>query len=239
MLAQTIKDELVKNGLNARKAAVYGKFAHNAINLINQAYLELSTPIHWADFRANETANRNVEEPDITSMLDKYCGELLHEPYNSDIRKHIASVTSERPIVNSRTRSGKWSKKVDLCVTRTLSCHLAAGNRVDHELVFEAKPLKSSADIKTRYLAGEGIGCFLTTDSPYSTGPIGGMLAYCFNKNIADWFDLIEDGLAKSDCSDGAPIIIGHKENLISKHSRTKEQDITIIHGLLNFMDLH
>ena len=42
-------------------------------------------------------------------------------------------------------------------------------------------------DITRRYLAEEGIGCFFTTDSPYTRGPLGAMLAYTLNRDGRSW----------------------------------------------------
>jgi hypothetical protein len=83
-------------------------------------------------------------------------------------------------LVASSVRAGRHSRKIDFLIC-------AATGIDEPELPIEAKPLVAEVDITRRYLAEEGIGCFFTTDSPYTRGPLGAMLAYTLNGDGRSW----------------------------------------------------
>lgn len=77
-------------------------------------------------------------------------------------------------LLESETRTGRHSRKVDFFI-------YAQAGRAAPELAIEAKPILGAADVRGRYLAEEGIGCFFSTDTPYTQQALAGMLAYTVN----------------------------------------------------------
>lgn len=78
-------------------------------------------------------------------------------------------------LVESSNRTGRYSRKVDFFIYSQVGPNAP-------QFALEAKPLRSITDIEGRYLAEEGIGCFFTTDSVYTTQPVAGMIAYTTNE---------------------------------------------------------
>ena len=172
---------LREQGFSPVKAELWAEFICQVLAIYWKAADQLITPSYWEKFKTKRGALGKAKrkkdqfvsvplEDAITSEIGALADELRCnlEPEHF-LRKHDVQFKYEA-LVYSDVRAGRHSKKIDLEV---VSAYPDAPR-----LAIEAKPLKSTADIQKRYLASEGLGCFFTSDSPYSDGPVGAMLAY-------------------------------------------------------------
>lgn len=173
---------LLNRGLTPLSAQVCSEFATQAIALYWSAAEMLLQPGRWAQFIMKNGALGKVRksgpnaglqvpiEDAITSEIGCIVQELRKRlPPDHFLRQYEAHFEFEAPVPDT-SRTGRHMKSADHRVT--------SGILNGPELVIEAKPLESKTDVTKRYLAADGIGCFLGSDSPYSRGPLGAMWAY-------------------------------------------------------------
>ncbi|WP_145973720.1 hypothetical protein [Limimaricola cinnabarinus] len=154
------------------------------MSLVYQAADELKSTKTWSEFCQKRGALSTPKtkskkgsiiqipiEDAITTELGHIVRRLRRQlPASHMLRAHEAVFEVEHQIEDSQ-RTGRNSKKADFLFYSQI------GDGAP-EIAIEAKPLTTKGDIDNRYLAGEGMGCFFTTDSPYSRAPVAGMLAY-------------------------------------------------------------
>ncbi|KAB2318984.1 hypothetical protein F8A86_11555 [Betaproteobacteria bacterium SCN1] len=242
---QNIKALLKQRGFSAPKAQIWSEFLRHVLQLYWQAAEQLVEPANWAGFKQKAgamgkpkrgragTVIRIPTEDAITSEIGHRAEELRKAlPSNHFLRQHDVCFSFESP-VKSDKRAGRHSKKVDFRV-----CSLEHPGAP--ELTIEAKPLTSQRDIQTKYLAADGMGCFFSHDSAYSTGPLGAMLAYSINNDGSTMQEAI---LAALQQYQPKPLHI-HRISIpgtglvdCSHHDRAawKMDPITILHLELNF----
>lgn len=243
-----LKSLLVKRGFLPIQAQIWAEFVTQALALYWQAVELLVEPKRWAEFEGKSGAlgkpkrrGKNVgEQFPIEDAITSEIGEIVRDlrarlPGNHILRKYEAHFEFESP-VKSSTRAGRHLKKVD----HRVICEFPNGP----ELVIEAKPILTQADVSNRYLVADGIGCFLTDDSPYSRSPLGAMWAYAINSNGQSFKDDILLGLQKFepkvvslDKIVGLCTSDSTKEIDCSLHNRTSHNlaPITILHLECNF----
>lgn len=195
-----LKALLQHHGFPPIKAQVWSEFVSHALALYWEAADQLLEANRWNNFKKKAGAlgkprrlkGRVVQIP-IEDAITSEIGELAEQlrkalPVNHFLRKHETHFECEA-LVASDTRAGRHSKTVDFRVFSQLSQN-------SPELTIEAKPVITAADIKNRYLAEEGLGCFFSSDSPYTKGPIGAMLAYSIDTGAGNMQSKISIALA-------------------------------------------
>ncbi|ATN32503.1 hypothetical protein ACO34A_01595 [Rhizobium sp. ACO-34A] len=180
----SLSERLRASGMPAIKADTWSRFIQEAVALVYQAADELKSTKTWSEFcqkrgalSTPKTRSKKVGviqipiEDAITTELGHIVRRLRRQlPASHMLRAHEAAFEVEHQIEDSH-RTGRNSKVTDFFF------YSQVGDGAP-EIAIEAKPLASKGDIDGRYLAAEGMGCFFTTDSPYSRAPVAGMLAY-------------------------------------------------------------
>lgn len=180
-----IKTLLQQRGFSRPKAQIWAEFAHQVVQLYWKAADQLIDPDNWAEFRKkagamgkpkrgrNGVTTQIPVEDAITSEIGHRADKLRQAlPPGHFLRRHEVQFAFEA-LVPSNRRAGRHSKKVDF-IARSLKFNAP-------EIAIEAKPITCQGDIKAKYLAADGMGCFFVIDSAYTEGPLGAMLAYTIN----------------------------------------------------------
>ncbi|MBP2233488.1 hypothetical protein J2847_006829, partial [Azospirillum agricola] len=130
-------------------------------------------------------------------------------------------------------RHGIRKSKADFRFEKKFEAGFAA------EFVVEAKPLRTTADITNRYMAAEGIGCFLDRSPPYSREFAAGMLGYAYSQP-STWISTLATSLSSGTSSTRS----GHiqmsrgRSALVSDHPRVtlELEPVTVLHSVLDFV---
>ena len=170
-------------------------------------------------------------EPEITSGLGDRMRRLRNEaPIDSD-RDRI-QVGYECPTPGDE-HHGVHKSKADFRFEKKFDAGFAAA------FVVEAKPLRKPADIKGRYLAAEGLGCFLERTPPYSRELAVGMVGYAY-QNLETWLPTIVQriGLNGAATRTATVALPGGKASLASDHLRPTLGlgTVTVLHTVLDFV---
>jgi hypothetical protein len=187
------KDFLEQHGFSPVKAELWTEFIESVLSVLREAAAELRRPTNWTHFKEKRGAlgaprkrkrRKVVEripiEDAITSELAHFIRHIRRSlPLGHFLRVNEVEFHVE-DMVPSKARAGRHSRKVDFFV-------YAASGPYEPEIAIEAKPLVSEADIGSRYLAEDGIGCFFAPDSPYTHRELGGMLAYSISSEGRSW----------------------------------------------------
>lgn len=182
-----------QHGFAPVKAELWSEFVQQVLVVLREAADELRRPENWKAFQQKRGAlsvprkscrqgvsQRVPIEDAITSELGHLVRRLRRSlPVGHFLRLNEVEFRVEDQ-VPSESRAGRHSKKVDFFVCSSIGLEAP-------EFAIEAKPIAKEADIVDRYLAEDGIGCFFSTDSPYTRGPLGGMLAYTINGVARSW----------------------------------------------------
>jgi hypothetical protein len=176
-------EHLKQRGLTTMAAQRWSRFISVALDLLDEAADTLAQADAW-QLLLKKVANRDPEEPDVTTELYA-CMQLLQEQSDLSSARRDVHVKCEDPVI-STNRSGKRSKAADF-VLSTLRHQNAL------RLVIEAKLLRHSSDIGSAYLGKDGLGCFTTTDSPYTRDAVAGMVAYVRDRSEAEWAAELHD----------------------------------------------
>lgn len=182
-----LKTLLKQRGFSDISAQIWAEFAQHVLELYWRAADQLIEPTNWAFFmqkagamgkpkrgRVDFTVRAPMEDA-ITSEIGYRADELFKElPSDHFLRRHSVKLDYEK-LVPSENRAGRHSKKIDFYA---VSQYFDAP-----EIAIEAKPIKAHADINSQYLGAAGLGCFLTSDSPYTKGPLAALLAYTINSD--------------------------------------------------------
>ncbi len=222
-------DVLIDVGFSEVKAELWSRFVEATVQILDEAGDRLRQPDAWSTYIAKRGAvstprrkgKTKVErvpiEDGITAELGHIARRLRRAVGFDDFLRQQEVVFETEYLVESSNRTGRYSRKVDFFVYSQLSPNAP-------QFALEAKPLRAFADIGSRYLAEEGIGCFFTTDSVYTTQPIAGMIAYTTNAGLVSHLDDIKSEieildrqvLVKHFGIPPKPIVL-----LLSKHNRT------------------
>lgn len=194
-----LKTFLLDHGFSAIDAEKWAEFARQVLAIYWRAADKLLQPEYWEAFkqkngalgvpkkkRSGEVVRMPIEDA-ITSEIGHFADEL-RSSLEADhfLRKHDVQFRYEG-LVYDEKRSGRYSKKVDFSAR---SAYPDAPT-----LMIEAKPLRSKSDIQNCYFGTDGMGCFLTDDSPYTKGPLGAMLAYTITNTNSSMRTLVHAGL--------------------------------------------
>lgn len=238
----SLKAVFRQQGFTPAKAELWARFLQHSLSVLRIAADTLVQQNHWDSFKSKRGAlgkarpikgtsatKRIPIEDAITSELIAIGTELrISVPKNHFLREHEVIFTPEA-LVYSESRAGRHSRKSDI--------HIQSLTNADApELRIEAKPVTSISDIRKRYLGDDGIGCFFTTDSPYTKGPLGAMLAYTISENQQSFGKEVNDALASFEPSPLQIIDVtiddSSKVVTASSHARTALElpSITILH---------
>ncbi len=216
---------------------LWSNFVQHVLTMYWKAIDELLTPARWEEFKQAKGALgtekkhkgqmvRIPTEDGITAAI----GGLTNELYKALPIEHFLRVNSvkfeiEVPVYSNK-RTGRHSKRIDL---RAVAMSVNAPS-----IAIEAKPILSANDIEKRYLGEEGIGCFFTDDSPYTTGKLGGMFAYTINSTKNSMMGSIDSAVKKykPNAESIGNVKVNNVDILWSHHDRAKHklQPITILH---------
>jgi hypothetical protein len=231
---------LRRHGFSPVKAELWSEFVQHVVQTFTKAADELTRTSNWDRFkekrgalgkpRKRGGASRRIPIEDaITSELAIVIKQIRRSlPASHFLRMNEVAFHVEDP-VPSDERAGRHSRKVDFCVW-------SATGPDAPELAVEAKPLVTQADITNRYLADEGLGCFLTADSPYTTGPLGAMLAYTISAVPFSWqVEIVAaiNSLAPSPLEVESAVLVSKSRTVpVSRHARPAAglEPIAILH---------
>ena len=221
---------LMDRGLNAEEADLWGDFIADAMELLDDGYALLRTPEEWSSFLGG-CAGTAPTEPEITSGLGDRMRRLRNEaPIDSDRDRIYVGYESPTP---GDERHGIRKSKADFSFEKKFDAGFAAA------FVAEAKPLRRPADIPNRYLAADGLGCFLNRSPPYSKELAVGMLGYAY-RNPASWIPALAQQLASgtSATRSAAIQLAGGRPAFASDHLRPALGlgVVTVLHTVLDFV---
>lgn len=195
-MAPPLRAFLEKQSLSPIQAKLWAHFVDTAFMALRRAHSMLTEADNWSAFqsKAGALAKRKMAgsavptEHGLTSELGDFL-DVLRKSSGPDDSMRVLEMTFqvERPI-RSSTRAGNHRRRADIVVGSNLS-------DTAPELAIEAKLLLDDDDIQGKYLSGDGLGCFLTTDSPYTRAFLGAMLAYVVSQNELLWRDKIQKAL--------------------------------------------
>lgn len=192
-VARNLREVLQNHGFTPVKAELWAEFVVHVTEILQSAANQLRRPENWEAFKQKRGAlgtprirarRKVVERLPIEDAITSELGHIVRHLRRTVPRDHFLRLNEVEfhveALVPSPSRAGRHSRKIDFLV-------YAAVGIDEPELAIEAKPIVAAADITGRYLADEGIGCFFTTDSPYTQAPLGAMLAYTLNHDGHSW----------------------------------------------------
>lgn len=193
-------DLLITAGFSEVKAELWSRFVEATIRILDGAGDRLRQPDAWFAYTAKRGAistpkrkgktkiERVPIEDGITAELGHIARRLRLAVGLNDFLRQQEVVFETEYLIESTNRTGRYSRKVDFFIYSQVGPD-------SPELALEAKPLRSIKDIEGRYLAEEGIGCFFTADSVYTTQPLAGMIAYTTNEGSTSHLNDIKSAL--------------------------------------------
>jgi hypothetical protein len=227
--AISLEEWLTQRGLTPQEADLWGNFISDAIDLLDDGHALLRDPAEWASFLGG-CAGQNPTEPEITSGLGDRMRRLRNEaPIDSD-RDRI-QIGYECPTPGDE-RHGNRKSKADFRFEKKFEAGFAAA------FVVEAKPLRTPADLQTRYIATDGLGCFLERVPPYSKELAVGMLGYAY-RQPATWIPALAALMSSgTSATRSAAIQLARgKASFASDHARSTIglDTVTVLHAVLDF----
>jgi len=233
----SIEQLLLDKNFSPVAIELWSNFVQHVLAMYWAAIDELLLPDRWEEFKNKKGAlgtekklgGRVIKIPTedgITTEIGGITNELFKAlPLGHFLRENSVKFEFEVP-VNGDRRAGRHSKKIDL---RAIAMFSGAPS-----IAIEAKPIRTTSDIEKRYLGQEGIGCFFTDDSPYTTGKLGGMFAYTINAtkdSMMESIDIAVRNYAPNKSNTGN-IKVNDVKILWSHHDRGqyKLPSITILH---------
>lgn len=210
------------------EADLWGEFITDAMDLLDDGHTLLRTPEEWASFLTG-CHGPQPTEPEITSGLGDRMRRLRNEAA-IDSKRDRLQISYESPTPGDE-RHGIRKSKADFRFEKKFEAGVAVA------FVVEAKPLRTPSDVTSRYLADEGMGCFIDRQPPYSRDLAAGMVGYSLAKT-RDWVETIEAHLPTTASSRKAKVYITpNRIVLVSDHPRTAVGliPVTVIHSILDF----
>lgn len=220
---------LTARGLTPQEADLWGDFIGDALDLLEEGHALLRMDEEWAAFMGG-CHGPSPTEPEITSGLGDRMKRLRDAaPLDSD--RDRLQVSYEAPTPGDHAH-GIRKSKADFRFDRKFE----AGNAV--AFVVEAKPLKTNSDMTSRYLGGEGLGCFTERTPPYSTHVAAGMVGY-IKAAAPDWSTLLATSVSGVSTTQRFDHIRARSRvAFASDHCRDALtlSPVTVVHTLLDFV---
>lgn len=225
----SLEEWLVDRGLTPQEADLWSDFIADALDLIDDGHALLRKASEWASFLGG-CVKSIPTEPEITSGLGDRMRRLRNEAPIESSRDRI-QVTYESPTPGDE-RHGIRKSKADFRFEKKFEAGFAA------EFVVEAKPLRATADIAGRYMAADGLGCFVDRSPPYSREVAAGMLGYAYAQPTS-WISALSTCLLSGNTASrsGQVQLARGRAALVSDHPRTTLQlePVTLLHSVLDF----
>ncbi|WP_200384631.1 hypothetical protein [Rhodocyclus tenuis] len=189
--------------------------------------------------KAKKKGRLNVQENAITSELEKpirshLCSKQLRDA--STILQLSCHIEAHVP---SKTRTGDSLKNADI------RFEMVGSDNPELDLVFEAKVIRDIADINSAYLGADGLERFCREEDPYTTGPVGGLLAYVDKASHLNHRDSLRKFIGEH------PSRLDSKEAVLGLSNAAKEfcsshkcenahrAPIWMIHLIMDFPSMH
>jgi hypothetical protein len=218
-------------GLTREAALIWASFVDLAMKLTRLGEERLKQPANWGSLLAKVSGD-SPDEDDISVEL-YHSIDAIKDEASLASEFHRIEVKRDAPVFDEG-RTGKRSRRMDFRVKEWLG----AGRHTT--LAVEAKLLRRISDVGAHYLGNEGIRCFVTTDSPYTSAPVGMMFAYFLSGERDTWLGAIDREIARSDLD--ARIIGGvrSKRHSVDLHSVLPRRDlgwtpISVLHAAFDF----
>ena len=229
------------HGFSRIEAELTSNFIRHVLEIFRSAAAELLKTENWEKFKRKRgalskprrTKNKKIKkfliEDAITTELEPFLHHFRRKVPKDHFLNNNQVAFQADPFVSSETRAGRHSKRADFRV-------YTQARRNPTEIVIEAKPLVKEKDINNRYLGKDGIGCFFMMDSPYTRGPLGGMLAYTINDCGRSWRAEVREAVNKykpRPLHVASAAIVGEPNPItFSRHKRKalKLKPITFLH---------
>lgn len=225
----SLQQWLVGRGLTFQEADLWSEFISDALLLLEDSHALLRTADEWDSFLGGCKSN-NPTEPEITSGLGDRMRRLRNDAEIDSNRDRI-HVSYESPTPGDE-RHGTRKSKADFRFERKFE----AGRAV--AFVMEAKPLRNPGDIAGRYMAADGLGCFIERQPPYSKDLAAGMVGYAY-VNPTSWLAAVATSLSAGVAAlRTASVELGvERTSLASDHARTAIglAPVTVLHSILDF----
>ena len=225
----SLEEWLLARGLTAQEADLWANFIVDVLDLIDDGHALLRKSSEWSLFLGG-CVKSVPTEPEITSGL----GDRMHRLRNAapiDSSRDRIQVSYESPTPGDE-RHGVRKSKADFRFEKKFEAGFTA------EFVVEAKPLRTTADIARRYMAADGLGCFLSRSPPYSREFAAGMLGYAYTRP-STWIPALATSLSSgtSASRSGHVQMAGGRLALISDHPRAalNLEPVTVLHSVLDF----
>lgn len=217
---------LLGRGLSPQEADLWSDFIVDALDLLEDGHSLLRTPTEWASFLTGCHGSR-PSEPEITSGLGDRMERLrIDSPLGSDREK--LTIQYEAPTPGDHSH-GIRKSKADFRFVRKFEAGYAAA------FVVEAKPLSTQADLSSRYLGADGLGCFIHRAPPYSSDLIAGMVGYV-RVEPTTWQSRLRTALSSRSETRLDQVEMRGGLVLVSDHARTQGlPPVTIVHTMLDF----
>jgi hypothetical protein len=228
--AISLEEWLVGRGLTQQEADLWAEFIADTLDLIDDGHALLRESSEWRSFLGG-CAKSVPTEPEITSGLGDRMRRLRNKAPIDSSRDRI-QVSYESPTPGDELH-GIRKSKADFRFEKKFEAGFAA------EFVVEAKPLRVASDIARRYMAADGLGCFLDRFPPYSREFAVGMLGYAFTQP-STWDLTLAASLSSGSTSatrSGHIQMARGRSALVSDHPRTtlRLDPVTVLHSILDF----
>ena len=188
-----LRDLLRQHGFTPFNAERWSNFVQHVLKLFQDAADTLRQQENWESFKQKKGAlgvaqkrkrQKIIQRVPIEDAITSELSHFVQRARRAVSKTHFLRLNEveflAEFLVPSTTLAGRHSRKVDFYVCSSVG-------EGAPELAIEAKPIVTKGDISGRYLAKEGIGCFLTEDPPYTRGPLGAMLAYTISNTGHSW----------------------------------------------------
>ena len=225
----SLEEWLVKRGLTPQEADLWADFITDVLDLIDDGHALLREASEWNSFLGG-CVKSIPTEPEITSGLGDRMRRLRNEAPIDSNRDRI-QVSYESPTPGDE-RHGNRKSKADFSFEKKFEAGFAAA------FVVEAKPLRAAADIAGRYMAADGLGCFLERSPPYSREFAVGMLGYAYTQP-STWISALAASLSSgTTATRSAHVQLARgRPALVSDHPRAALalEPVTVLHSVLDF----
>ncbi|SMX39386.1 hypothetical protein [Octadecabacter ascidiaceicola] len=225
----SLEQWLIGQGLTPQEADLWCDFISESFDLIDDGYALLCKPNEWNSF-LNGCHTQSPTEPEITSGLGDRMKRLQADAPMESSRDRL-QVAYEVATLGDESH-GIRKPKADFEIRRKFEAGYSAA------YVIEAKPLRTPADMNSRYLGDEGIGCFLEREPPYSKDKVVGMMGYSF-KNHSSWEPLLTEKITAIGATKGLVQITlpSGRKCKVSEHERTAIglPMATVTHTILDY----
>ncbi len=232
-MPNSLVNKLRRHDLTPQEAVRWAAFITTVINALREAETVLKETDSWTELLRKIAPKIRPTEPDLNVEIYR---KIKGIKKNAQLDNPIRDIEFEsEPPYDDPNRTGIRSRKPDFLATRYFEVGFAL------QFAIEAKRLLKKTEIDSAYLSEEGIGCFISNDSPYTRAPIAAMLAYFFDHTEEYWRESIVEALLISPL----PVSKSHELKFVGEKKLTHCSDlrrtnldlpdITVLHLSMGF----